>query len=258
MDNIYQHFRSEEKDFIDQVIQWKQFVEDRYAPKLVDFLDPRQIHILKSIIGNEQSVKYGIFGGNSDCERNRVLLYPDYYSPSTEDYQIALLEVKYPSKFVTLTHRQVLGTLMSIGLKREKFGDILCQNERIQFFIAKELLDYIKLEFQQIGKTSIQLLEIPLRDAISTGEVWQETQTTVSSLRLDAVLSSVYNISRQKAQTLIAHGLVKINWKIVEQSAFICEEGDVLSARGHGRCKLLSFDGKTKKEKWRIKAGVLK
>ena len=53
MDNIYQHFRSEEKDFIDQVIQWKQFVEDRYAPKLVDFLDPRQIHILKSIIGNE-------------------------------------------------------------------------------------------------------------------------------------------------------------------------------------------------------------
>ncbi|MGE8204159.1 RNA-binding protein [Heyndrickxia sp. NPDC080065] len=258
MDNIYQHFRPEEKEFIDQVINWREFVEDSYAPKLTDFLDPRQIHIVQSIIGSEQNVKMGVFGGHADCERKRVLLYPEYFSPEKDDYQIVLFELKYPNKFVTITHRQVLGTLMSLGIKREKFGDIFIHQERIQLIIAKELQEYIKLELGQIGKTSVQLIEMPLDEVIHSGEMWHEIQTTVSSLRLDAVLSSVYHISRQKAQTLIQHGLVKVNWRTIEQTAFTCEEGDVISARGFGRSKILVIDGKTKKEKWRIHAGVLK
>ncbi|MBL5796134.1 RNA-binding protein [Bacillus sporothermodurans] len=258
MDNIYQHFRPEEKEFIDQVVNWKQYVEDCYAPKLTDFLDPRQIHIVQSIIGIGQQVRVHVFGGHEFCERKRVLLYPDYYTPADEDFQIALFEIKYPSKFVTITHRQVLGTLMSLGVKREKFGDILIGGHRIQFFIVKELKDYIKLEFCQVGKISIELLEMNMNEMISIGETWHEQQTTVSSLRLDAVISSIYNISRQKAQTLIQHGQVKVNWRITEQTSFICDEGDMISARGYGRSKIIVIDGQTRKEKWRILVGVMK
>jgi RNA-binding protein YlmH len=85
-----------------------------------------------------------------------------------------------------------------------------------------------------------------------------QVNTTASSLRLDVILSSIYNISRQKAQTLIQRGLVKVNWKQVEQTSFVCEEGDVLSARGYGRSRIISIDGQTKKEKWRLTAGILK
>lgn len=258
MNNLYQHFRPEEKEFIDQVINWRQYVEDSYAPKLTDFLDPRQLHIVQSILGTGQQVKIKIFGGHDNCERKRVLLFPDYYSPTNEDFQIALFEIKYPNKFVTITHRQVLGTLMSLGIKREKFGDILLDKERIQFVIAKELIDYIRLELKQIGNISIQLIEIPFDEVINSGEVWHEIQTTVSSLRLDAIVSSIHNISRQKAQTLIQNGLVKVNWRLIEQTSFLCEEGDVISARGYGRSKIILIAGQTKKEKWRIQAGVLK
>ncbi|QQZ08017.1 RNA-binding protein [Heyndrickxia vini] len=258
MDNIYQHFRPEEKEFIDQVINWKQYVEDSYAPKLTDFLDPRQIHIVQSIIGIGQQVRIQEFGGHEYCERKRVIIYPEYYSPTQEDFQIALFEIIYPSKFVTITHRQVLGTLMSLGIKREKFGDILIDGNRIQFLIVKNLEDYIRLEFRQVGKASIELKEMSINNIISISETWHEKQTTVSSLRLDAVLSSIYNISRQKAQTFIHHGQVKVNWRITEQTSFICGEGDMFSVRGFGRSKIIVIEGQTKKEKWRIQVGVLK
>lgn len=258
MSNIYQHFRPDEKEFIDQVLNWQQFVEDSYSPKLSDFLDPRQVHIVKTIIGTHSQVKYSAFGGYDGAERRRVLLYPDYLIPESSDFHISLAEIEYPRKFVTLNHRQVLGSLMSIGLKREKFGDILVQNDRFQFIVPTEMMDYVKMELKQIGKSNIQLTELPLNQIISSSEEWKEQFNTVSSLRLDAVLSTVYPISRQKAQTLIQHGLVKVNWREVEQVSFVCDEGDVISARGYGRSKIISIEGQTKKDKWRLKLGVLK
>jgi RNA-binding protein YlmH len=258
MSTLYQHFRPDEKEFIDQVLGWRQFVEDTFSPKLTDFLDPRQIHIVKSIIGKHSNVKIEEFGGYHVAERKRVLLYPEYFSPETEEFQISLFEIEYPSKFVNIGHRQVLGTLMSLGLKREKFGDILINHDRIQLFLTDEMSSYVKLELKQIGKTSIKLTQKSFDQTIISDEVWQELLITVSSLRLDAVLSNIYPISRQKAQTLIQHGLVKVNWKETEQTAFVCEVGDVISARGFGRSKIVSIEGQTKKEKWRLMVGVLK
>ncbi|PKR86984.1 RNA-binding protein [Heyndrickxia camelliae] len=258
MSNIYQHFRADEKEFIDQVLNWQEYVEDSYAPKLTDFLDPRQIHIIKSIIGTHSQVKYLEFGGYEGAERKRVLLFPDYLVPEIKDFQISILEIDYPSKFITLSHRHVLGSLMSIGLKREKFGDILIQQDRIQFIIPTEMLHYIQMELKQIGKTTIQLKEVAYHELITADEEWKEQSVTVSSLRLDAILSTVFPLSRQKAQTMIQHKLVKVNWKEVEQVSFVCEEGDVISVRGFGRCKIITMDGQTKKEKWRLIVGLLK
>jgi RNA-binding protein YlmH len=174
------------------------------------------------------------------------------------DYHISLYEINYPAKFVTIEHRHVLGSLMSLGLKREKFGDILTRDARIQFFLEQEMAGFVKMEFQQIGKTPIKIKEIALEEAIPVEEEWQEKPATASSLRLDAILSSIYPISRQKAQLLIEHAHVKVNWKTVEDPAFQCREGDYFSTRGYGRSKLIRVEGKTKKEKWRIVTGILK
>jgi RNA-binding protein YlmH len=258
VETIYQHFRPDEKEFIDQVLNWRQLVEDTYSPRLTDFLDPRQLHIVHALIGKNTDIKVMEHGGYNNAERKRVIISPDYYVPEEEDFQISLIEIEYPSKFVSIEHRQILGTLMSLGLKREKYGDILVGQERIQFFTGEELSDYIISEVQQIGRASVKLLKKPLDDRIFSNEEWMQVNTTASSLRLDVILSSIYNISRQKAQTLIQRGLVKVNWKQVEQTSFVCEEGDVLSVRGYGRSRIISIDGQTKKEKWRLTAGILK
>lgn len=256
--NIYQHFRLEEREYIDQVLQWKDQVESQYAPKLTDFLDPREQHILKLLIGENNEVKYQFFGGSLDGERKRALLYPDYLMVSEEDFQIALFEIQYPSKFVTLEHRQVLGTLMSLGLKRGKFGDILMKDGKVQFFAAKEVSSYIQNNVESIGKAGVRLNEISSNEQISSRELWEENDLTVSSLRLDTVISGVYHLSRQKSQALIQHGLVKVNWTLTENPSFDCDEGDMLSVRGFGRAKIVAIEGKTKKDKWRIIVGKQK
>ncbi|MED4202659.1 RNA-binding protein [Neobacillus mesonae] len=256
--NIYQHFRPEEREYIDQVLDWKNYVEQQYTPKLTDFLDPREQHILKTIIGENGDVKCSLFGGASDGERKRALLYPDYLTPSDEDFQVSLFEIHYPKKFVTIEHRQVLGTLMSLGLKRGKFGDILLSGEQIQFFAAKEVNNYIKNHMDSIGRAGVKLSEKPLNDAAIQKEQWEEMNVTVSSLRLDTVISSVFHVSRQKSLTYIQQGVIKVNWSTIENSSFQCDEGDIISVRGFGRMKILQIEGKTKKDKWRIVVGKQK
>lgn len=258
MSVIYQHFRPEEKEFIDQVVSLQQYVENTYSEKLTDFLDPRQQYILRSIIGENSEIKYLFFGGTENCERKRALIFPDYLYPRSDDFLITLFEVDYPKKFVQLDHRMVLGSLMSLGLKREKFGDIIVNEDRVQFFLANEVEDFVIHQLNSIGKAKVSISKQDLQNAIISDENWKEKETTASSLRLDVILAATFNISRQKAQSLIQQGHTKVNWETVERTAFECGEGDVLSARGYGRCSLLSIQGKTKKDKLRIKVGLLK
>lgn len=250
--NLYQHFRKEEHAFIDQVLQWKEAVATQYSAKLLDFLDPREQEIVRLVIGSGQEVKAGFFGGSEVSERKRALLYPDYYVPDDEDYELALFEISYPVKFMTIEHRQVLGSLMSLGLKRAKYGDILVNGDRIQFIAAREIADYIKMNLTSIGRSTVKVEERAWPELLESGEAWQEHSATASSLRLDTLLAAVHNISRQKAQTLIQSGLVKANWKVIEQTSFECGEGDTISVRGYGRFILAGIEGKTKKDKYRI------
>ncbi|AMM92387.1 RNA-binding protein [Peribacillus simplex] len=253
--SIYQHFRPEEKDFIDQAMNWIDQVKNSYAPKLSDFLDPRQQEILTSLLGNDPDAKLQFNGGSDFVERKRVLIYPDYYSPEPSDFNISLYDISYPKKFVTLEHRQILGTLMSLGVKREKFGDIIVTEEHIQFIAAGEMDLYLTGNLEKIGSASVSIKRLPIENIIQVNEKWEEQVTTVSSLRLDSVLSSVLNMSRQKTQALITSGKVKVNFKQTENVSEECREGDTLSIRGFGRCKIASIDGKTKKDKWRISLG---
>ncbi|MFB6466563.1 RNA-binding protein [Cytobacillus sp. Hz8] len=253
--NIYQHFRPEERDFIDSVLQWKDDVENTFAPKLTDFLDPRQQHIVKLIIGQGSEVQCQIFGGAEGTERKRALLYTQYDQIEPADFKISLYEINYPSKFLKIEHSQVLGTLMSLGLKRGKFGDILVHHERAQFFATSEVGHYILTQLSSIGRAKVQIEEISLDQALVTFENWKEVSVTATSLRLDVILSTVYQISRAKSQALIVAGLVKVNWTTIESSSFECQESDLLSVRGLGRSKILSIEGKTKKDKWKVNVG---
>lgn len=256
--SIYQHFRPEEKEFVDQILGFRQQVEDRYAPKLTDFLDPREQYIAKSLIGNHGSTQIAFFGGREETERKRAIIYPEYFQPEEKDFQVSLFEIHYPEKFGNISHPQVLGSLMGLGLKRGKFGDILFLDKRVQFFAAKEIGEYIRLNFHHVGKLSVSLEEIPLDCALPIQEEIEEISLTLSSFRLDNVLSSAGRISRSKAQQLIKGGVVKVNWRIEEQPSFPVEEGDVISARGIGRIKILSIGDKTKKDRWRMTVGKLK
>jgi RNA-binding protein YlmH len=256
--SIYDHFRPEEAVFVDKVMEWKEGAEFYHKTKLTDFLDPREQQIIASIIGNHPDVSVHFYGGASGAERKRALISPSYFSPEEGEFQVEILQIEYASKFFTIEHRQVLGALMSLGLKREKYGDIFIQEETVQIAVAKEIADYITMNLQSIGKAKVSLAAVPSQQAVHIQEEWGEKTGTVSSLRLDVLIAEMFHLSRQKVQLFIKNGLVKVNWKVVEQPAYECFEGDVFSVRGYGRGKLMSIDGKSKRDKWRIVYGLLK
>ena len=121
-----------------------------------------------------EKCKYEFSGGIDGAERQRALLFPDYYSPEQSDFQLCLFEIIYPKKFITLEHRQIFGTLMSLGLKREKFGDILIQNDQIQFVAAEEIEIYLTVNLEKVGKASVTIKKLPFTDMIRVEESWVE------------------------------------------------------------------------------------
>lgn len=256
--SIYEHFRKEEHAFVDQVLDWKLVVEQEYRWKLTDFLDPRQQKIVQQLVGNNDEVNVGFWGGQAEVERKRALLYPDYMTPSTEDYQVSAFELHYPSKFVTIDHPQILGSLMSIGMKRDKFGDILSSDQQFQMMLSKEVTDYVLVNFQSVGKAKVELKPLPEERVIKQVKNLEEMFVTVSSMRLDTVISEAFQLSRSKVKAAIVSGSLKVNWKIVDDPSFPLTEGDVLSMRGQGRCEIVEMDGTTKKGKHRLLLGFPK
>lgn len=257
MEHLIQHFRKDEQQFIEQVIGWQREVEDRYAPKTTDFLDPRQRFIVQAVVGQNEDLTIQASGLFDQAERQRIVIAPNYYDVQEEDYQIAVFRIKYPAKFVQLKHPDVLGALLSLGLDRSKFGDIRIADEMIQFAVAEEVASYVTANLSSIGKAKVQVEQVGIEPLLQLEEEWNESTTTVSSMRLDVVLAQVMNMSRQKSQSLINAGRVKVNWTVREQTAFELQEGDIVSARGFGRMKIIMTEGRTKKDKIRLQVGKL-
>ncbi|EUJ65337.1 YlmH family RNA-binding protein [Listeria fleischmannii] len=258
MEGIYQHFREEEYPFIDQILEITMQVTDEYTPKLTDFLDPRQRFIVQTIIGGYDNIEVAFSGGTPFTERKRALIYPDYYTPEDEDFNLTLFHIRYPVKFTTLSHQKILGTLMSLGIKRDIFGDIVNLGDEWQFFADAEMENYILNQLDKIGKVNIMLEKWPLDEALQVEQVWTGEMITASSLRLDSIIANALHLSRQKVKQMIQAKLVKVNWKVVENPDFECEEEDILSVRGYGRMKLMQIHGRTKKDKIRMDIGFLK
>ncbi len=258
MEHLIQHFRKDEQAFIEQAIGWQREVEDRYAPKLTDFLDPRQRFIVESITSQSEDLKVFAEGIFEQPERQRLLIAPSYLAPVSEDFQITIFTINYPTKFVQLKHPDVLGALLSLGLERSKYGDIRVTENTIQFAVAAEIADYIRANLTSIGKVKVHAEEVAAGvKLIQLEEEWVEKNCTVSSMRLDVVLATIINISRQKSQSLITSGKVKVNWTVRENTSFELQEGDILSVRGFGRMKVIMTEGRTKKDKIRLQVGHL-
>ncbi|WP_099158010.1 RNA-binding protein [Virgibacillus ndiopensis] len=256
--DIYQHFRRDEQPFLDQVLSWKEQVEKTYQEKLTDFLDPREQQIMDTLIGTNHEVLLHVFGGGIHTERKRALLAPFYEEITDDDFGLTLMQASYQDKFISLTHRDVMGAFLSLGIKRKKFGDIYVGNGIVQIVMADEIAPFVRANLTAIKKAKIKLEEKPMSQLLEIERNWVASDKTVSSLRLDAVLKEIYNVSRKDAADLITKSFVKVNYKVVEDTAFILQEGDLISVRGKGRSKLNGINGQSKKGKWKIQAAILK
>ena len=254
---IYQHFSLDDGPFIDKGLEWIKRVEDTYTPVLTAFVNPHQEHILRVLAGT-----YGLgcvsSGEYIHTEFVRVLLYPDYFSPTLSDFEMALLEIRYPSRFEQLTHGKILGTIINqLGIDRKLFGDILVDEKRAQIFVNRDFIPLFQDGIRKIGRLPVSLEECPFTDRILSKIDYREREILVSSFRLDALLSSALKLSRNQASQLIEKKSVQVNYHLVEKSDYQVAVGDLISVRKFGRLKIVKDNGQTKKDKKKLTVRLL-
>ena len=246
--NIEQHYSLEERLFLEKVRGFCQLVEDRYSPYLTDFLNPREIQIVKDL-ANYYNLKFFVSSTFDNEEYGRVILAPDYYELDEDDF-----EISYARQFNELTHPKILGALLNqLGLERQVFGDVILDEEgRVQFNIASHLASYAIMTITKIGRVSVTLREVSKDEWISNQEKYSQSFVLLSSMRLDNVLSTVLKTSRSNALKLIASGKIKLNYRQIEKSDQIISIGDMISVRGFGRFRLGQQEGISKSGKAKV------
>lgn len=252
MSNIYQHFRDSEKEFIDGAIDWLRRVNDYYTPYLTSFLDPREQYILQTISGQYDGIDIEFHGGHENAERKRALIFPDYYEVREDDFKIEVIELKYLVKFSTLSHGSIMGSILGSGITREKLGDIINQSDRWQFFMDATIKDFVMLQVDKIGRTSVTLMDVSKNDILEAKEDWIEDTEIISSLRIDVFIASCLNLGRDKSKTLIESNRVKLNWTEIDKINMMIEPSDIISIRGFGRIKFIDIISRTKKDKYLV------
>ncbi|HEU4965532.1 MAG TPA: YlmH/Sll1252 family protein [Bacilli bacterium] len=254
-DNVFMHYRPQERPFVERMLEVAERVDERQTPHLTDFLDPRQAKIVQAIIGARADLLVSFDGGHEEAERVRALIAPSYWQPETDDFALNFLRLEISGEYVSLSHGDYLGALLGLGLKRGKLGDLSVHQDGCDLVVTQDIADFIRLNLGQAGRANVYATEIERERYRAVRIELSEKEFTVMSLRLDAVASDAFGMSRSKVVDPIKAGKLQLNWQVVEDPSAQVEEGDVLSLRGFGRVKILEVGGQTKKGRTFLKIG---
>lgn len=213
-------------------------------PKFIGFLSETQAAQAAELL-KKTDCGLSFFGGYEGAERVMLCCLPSWCEKS--EFPIGAVTFSFKDTY-TLSHRDVLGTLMSLGIKRETVGDILVEPGRAVVFATREICPYIEEQIDRIGGVGVKpspgfLEPLPEGDAPVDGTA------TASSGRLDCVVAALCGFSRSRASEVIASGTVAVNSLVCEKGTRSILPGDKITVRGKGKYSIDSMDGRTKKDR---------
>lgn len=185
---------------------------------------------------------YGLFEG---AERKILCVYSEYLRPEPFDFPIRLVTFDF-RKDSRLSHRDFLGALMSLGIKRETVGDIVIDDGIAQIAVMETVKDIIVSEIRKIGNAGIRY-NADFPGLLKKLQNFKEISGTVPSLRLDVVAGLGLKLSRGKISSVIKGSGIEVNSVLRYDCSYILNEGDIFSVRGYGKYKLSEISGTTKK-----------
>ena len=183
-------------------------------------------------------------GGYDDAERKMVAFIPEY---DEGEFPISAVRLSSP-RISALSHRDFLGSILGLGIKREKCGDIIIKDDEAYVLLHNDIASYIATNLTKVGREGVKCEEVPLSDVPFPEKTFREIKGTVSSLRLDSVISLFSSKGRGKAAELISGGLVFVNGIQATKNDLHLKDGDTISLRGKGKATL-SVGGTSKKDR---------
>ncbi len=235
----------EDKILISRIIDAFSVTSEKNIIRNTGFLNGHEINLAKKV-ATHFNVPYGFYGGYNEAERCILVCYPDFMYPENEDIPIKVIKARTKNKS-RLSHRDYMGAVLNLGIKREKIGDIVVCDDCGYIFCMEDISEYIILQVEKIGNCGVVLTISDFSNVDIPPKQFKEISDSVSSVRLDALVSSATGLSRNEASNLIQKGGVSVNWEIKDKNDFRPEEGDMLSIHGFGRVLFYKIGGSSKK-----------
>ena len=218
----------------------------RMSIENTDFLDPFHLDLALGLLRGID-VSFVVWGGVPNAERCKLVVGPSFKQLANQDVDLVVLSVKGSSDFHSLNHRDYLGSLLGLGIRREKVGDIVATPAQSWMVLERSIAGFVVNNLARVGKVPVEVREVDPAEISLPAESFKEIKTTVASLRLDAVAGEGFGLSRGKMGTAIEAGKVRVNWRPVEQLSYAVKDGDTISCRGLGRVIVTEVRGETKK-----------
>lgn len=234
----------EDKLLVRHIIDIAKRSEQSFRPLCSNFLDDRQLAMCEAALKSEWRGKFFTAGGYEDAERRVIIFGTD--DPSEAFLPFEAVVFNYPEDS-GLTHRDFLGSLMALGIKRELLGDILVSKKRTAVFVINSALLLVR-EMTKVGKCTVRTSDDFCDNDIPAQE-YDEIRSTVASLRLDAVISAGLRLSREKTAELIRSKGIMHNRVMTFSPSDKVYEGDRFSIRGFGKLELSEVGGQSKKDR---------
>ncbi len=234
---------SQDSEWLSRCEDFEQSVQKYKSVRFSHFVSPHELAVFRTHYRLSHDVSYMAWGGSEDAERVILGFFPDFLTPDVQDFPVTPLKI---SNVGGLNHRDVLGSVLGLGIKREMVGDIYFDADTAVVMCEDTAKDYILYNLKTVGRKNVEVTEIDAGN-FTLKHNFKMSTVIVASLRLDAVVAAVAPMSRQDASRVISQDLVNVNFTVANSPDKKLSEGDVISVRHHGRFVIESIAGETRK-----------
>lgn len=203
------------------------------------FLDPKEQNELKRKLKKDE---YKVFKPFNDSEK--VIFYID------EEPEVILYEIKSKQE---LRHQDILGTMYSLNISSEMFGDIILYDGRYFIYVLKLFQNYFEMNFTKVRNSSVELVSLDISYLEDYERDYEEIELVVSSERIDTVISSIIHSNRNVIKDKIKDKEILLNHDLLKNNSYILKSGDVFSIRKFGKYKYVGIIKSTKKDNYIVK-----
>lgn len=240
----------EERLLLARIMDKLEFARQRNIPAHTQFLSMGERASAEALIAAAGHPAHLFWGGYDGAERTVCVFLPDWMEPeswkSDPDCPLTAVQLAYPEQS-GLTHRDFLGSILGLGITREKVGDLLAGEAACQVLLLREVEQTLLTQLDQVGRQRVKVSRCDPASLAPPERTVRLIRDTVATLRLDAVAASGFSTSRSKMGDMISSKKVQLNGRECDKPDRLVAEGDVLVCRGIGKCVLKEVAGQSKK-----------
>lgn len=249
---LKEYKKQEDKICLSQVLDKIEFSKARQKIESTDFLDMYQISLVENFLRKIKFENYKLYGGYEESERKILIIYPEKYDEEmlskNYDKMLKVIRITLPEEEKgKYSHRNYLGGIVKLGLKREKVGDILVSDDGADIIVVDDFAEILKKELPSLTRFEKSKIIIEKLSNLRKKEIRiEEVKIIVPSLRLDNIVSDLARTSRSKAAQIIEQERVFVNGQNETKLSKQVKLNDIITIRGKGRFVIKEFAGTTR------------